>query len=466
MTATTSDKKSVLIIEDDLPLAQIYIDFLRREPYVMRLALTGSEGIELAEEEPPDIIVLDMRLPDMTGLDVLQHARDNGWKAAIVVVTAHGTVDVAISAMQAGAVDFLTKPFDDERLIVTLRNCLERHELSRIVETYRDRIDRQSYAGLIGSSLPMQTVYRMIESAASSSASVFITGESGTGKELCAEALHKEGPRADGPFIAINCGAIPRELIESEIFGHVKGAFTGAVNDRDGAARQADGGTLFLDEICEMELDLQVKLLRFIQTGQFRKVGANRTETVDVRFISATNRNPLEEVAAGRMREDLFYRLHVVPINMPPLRERGEDIEVLAATILADAAEAEDKSFTAIADDALGLIGGYDWPGNVRQLENVVRNAVVLGDGPALTAAMLEPALKIDQRNSGDTAPAPSPAAATTQPEIKPLWMVEREAIDAAIAACDGNVTRAAAFLEISPATLYRRLKDRRQPAR
>ncbi|MEQ8665432.1 MAG: sigma-54 dependent transcriptional regulator [Rhodospirillales bacterium] len=452
------DRKSILIIEDDLALTQIYKDYLRAEPYDVDIALTGTEGIELARELDPDAIVLDMRLPDMSGFEVLKEARRDNWRAGIVVVTAHGTVDVAVSAMQAGAADFLTKPFDDERLIVTVRNCLERQELTDLVRTYRDRFDRDGFAGFIGGSLPMQEVYRIIESAAPSNASVFITGESGTGKELCAEALHGHGTRSDRPFIAINCGAIPHELMESEIFGHVKGAFTGALAEREGAARRANGGTLFLDEVCEMDPDLQVKLLRFVQTGQFQKVGGNVTESVDVRFIAATNRDPLFEVEAGRFREDLFYRLHVIPISMPPLRDRGADIARLAETFLLQAAEAEGKKFRAIDEDAQKLITEYPWPGNVRQMENVIRNAVVLGRGPTLTGAMIEPALKLETRSEPVATPK---STGTSRPAIRPLHEIEMEAIDDAIRVCDGNVTRAAAHLEISPATVYRRLKAR-----
>ena len=452
-------RKSILIIEDDLALTQIYKDYLRDEPYDVEIALTGSEGIELARELDPDAIILDMRLPDISGLEVLEQANQENWRAGIVVVTAHGTVDVAVSAMQAGAADFLTKPFDDERLIVTVRNCLERQELNDLVKTYRDRFERDGFAGFIGSSLPMQEIYRIIESAASSKASVFISGESGTGKELCAAALHTEGARHNGPFVAINCGAIPRELMESEIFGHVKGAFTGAHAEREGAARRADGGTLFLDEICEMDQELQVKLLRFVQTGQFQKVGDSATESVDVRFVAATNRDPMAEVAAGRFREDLFYRLHVIPIEMPPLRDRGADIVRLAETFLLRAAAAEGKRFTAINDGARELIAEYPWPGNVRQMENVIRNAVVLGSGPTLTRDMIEPALKLESQTPATETPAPANAS---RPAIRPLHEIEMEAIEAAIKACDGNVTRAAVMLEISPATVYRRLKDRR----
>lgn len=450
-------RKSILIIEDDLALTQIYKDYLRDESYDIEIALTGSEGIELAEELEPDAIVLDMRLPDMSGIDILDHARARRWSATVVVVTAHGTVDVAVAAMQAGASDFLTKPFDDERLVITLRNALERRELKNLIDGYRKQLERDGLGGLIGAAPEMQAIYRIIESAASSRASIFISGESGTGKELCAEALHAQGTRADKPFVAINCGAIPHELMESEIFGHVKGAFTGAFAEREGAAKRADGGTLFFDEVCEMDLDLQVKLLRFVQTGQFQKVGGDATESVDVRIVSATNRNPQAEVAAGRFREDLFYRLHVVPIEMPPLRSRDRDVERLAEIFLERAADSEGKTFYAIAEDARRLIVAYDWPGNVRQLENVILNAVVLGDGPELTAAMIEPAMRLDQRTR--PAAAAKSQRETGRPAIRPLREIEMEAIVSAIDACDGNVVRAAAALEVSPATLYRRLK-------
>lgn len=455
-----SNRKSILIIEDDYALTQIYRDYLRAEPYDIEVALTGSEGIDLARSLNPDVIVLDMRLPDMSGLDVLDTAKAGQWSAAIVVVTAHGTIDVAVSAMQKGAADFLTKPFDEERFIVTIENCLRRHDLEVLVNHYRERYERSAFADFVGAADEMQAVYRIIESAAPSKASVFITGESGTGKELCASALHQSGPRANASFVPINCAAIPRELMESEIFGHVKGAFTGAATDRDGAAKRADGGTLFLDEVCEMDLDLQVKLLRFLQTGQFQKVGGEKLETVDVRIVSATNRDPLAEVEAGRFREDLYYRLHVVPIHMPPLRDRGDDVVQLAELFLARAAEEETKSFREIDPDAKDLILSYGWPGNVRQLENVIRNAVVLGDGPLLTAAMIEPAIRLDRRAPNPQLP-PLRSESATQPAIRPLHEVEMEAIMAAIASCDGNVVRAAAFLEVSPATLYRRLKQR-----
>jgi two-component system repressor protein LuxO len=294
-------------------------------------------------------------------------------------------------------------------------------------------------------------VYRVIEAAAPSRATVFVTGESGTGKELAAHAVHRLSPRAAGPFVPINCAAIPRELIESEIFGHVRGAFTGAVADRQGAAQAADGGTLFLDEICEMDLALQGKLLRFVQTGQFQPVGSTRLVSVDVRFICATNRDPMAEVKAGRFREDLYYRLHVVPLRLPPLRERGEDVILLAEAFLARAAKEEGRRFVRLAPDAKAALLAHSWPGNVRELENAIRSAVVLADGEELTAEMLPAAVRAGPRPARQVESAPP-----TEP-IRPLAEVEREAIERALRATGGNVPRAAAALGISPSTLYRK---------
>jgi len=307
----------------------------------------------------------------------------------------------------------------------------------------------------------MQAIYRIIESAASSRASVFITGESGSGKEVCAEAIHNEGVRKKKPFIALNCAAIPRELMESEIFGHVKGAFTGAAGERQGAASLSDGGSLFLDEIGEMDLALQSKLLRFVQTGTFQKVGGNTIEKVDVRFISATNRDPLEMVQLGNFREDLYYRLHVIPIHLPPLRECGNDVMRIAEKYLRDYAEEEQKTFREFSPQAAETLKRYQWPGNVRQLQNVIRNIVVLQNGNVVTESMLP-----DLMHSGSLAlPAEEQGISSAQTiadldddqPIKPLWQIERDAIEYAISKCDGNVPRAAALLEISPSTIYRK---------
>lgn len=314
----------------------------------------------------------------------------------------------------------------------------------------------------------MQAVYRIINSAAPSKATVFITGESGTGKEVCAQAIHDESPRREKPFIALNCASIPKELMESEVFGHVKGAFTGALSARDGAATQADGGTLFLDEICEMDLELQSKLLRFIQTSVYQKVGSSVQKQADIRFICATNREPLEEVKSGRFREDLYYRLHVIPLAIPPLRQRENDTVLIARHLLRQYSKEENKSFRGFSETAESLLQMYDWPGNVRQLQNVLRNTIVLHDGPLITPDMMPPPLtgirmeteEFDTTGISDPAmPSPEglPQTDARQATITPLWKVEKQAIEHAIDHCENNIPRAAALLEISPSTIYRK---------
>jgi two-component system repressor protein LuxO len=449
-------RESVLLVEDTLALAELYRSYLRDAPWSVAHAQTAAEARAVLAASGADAVLLDLRLPDADGLELLREIRAAAKPPEVIVITANGSVATAVAAMQAGAADFLVKPFAQERLLVTLRNALERARLAREVETLKTAAERSSFCGFIGAAPAMQAVYRIIENAAASKATVFITGESGTGKELAAEAVHRLSPRREGPFVAINCAAIPRELIESEVFGHVRGAFTGAVADRAGAAAQAHGGTLFLDEICELDLALQGKLLRFLQTGAYQRVGSTKLEQGDVRFVCATNRDPLAEVKAGRFREDLYYRLHVIPIELPPLRERGEDILLLAEHFLARFAEEEGKRFRALGADARAALMAHPWPGNVRELENAIRTAVVLNDGETLTAAMLPQRVTMAR-----AAPAPPLAPGGTQRaaavRIRPLAELEREAIEAAIAACGGNIAQAAAALGVSPSTIYRK---------
>ena len=313
----------------------------------------------------------------------------------------------------------------------------------------------------------MRAVYRVIDQVAASRATVFITGESGSGKEVCAEAIHRHSKslRCDKPFVTLNCAAIPKDLLESELFGHVKGAFTGAYVERQGVATQADGGTLFLDEICEMDLNIQSKLLRFVQTGTIQKIGGGKTESVDVRLICATNRDPLKEVEAGRFREDLYYRLHVIAIHLPPLRDRVEDVIPIASGFLAEFAKEEGKSFKGFSPEAEARLRAYRWPGNVRQLQNVMRNIVVLNEGILVTPNMLPAPL---DKAITDMFPLPSAEEAretqvgasdlaTSIDTIRPLWMVEKETIERAMELCDGNIPKAAALLEVSPSTIYRK---------
>jgi len=448
---------TILMVEDDPPLAEVYKAYLARHPYEVVHVETGGDALKYLGDHVPDALILDLHLPDMNGMSILQHIQDRQMPVPVVVITAHGSVNVAVEAMRLGAADFLMKPFTGERLTTTLRLALERQQLTEIVDDLKDDFDRHAYAGFIGSSLAMQRVYRIIDSAAPSKATIFVTGESGTGKEVCALAIHEKSPRRERPFMALNCGAIPGELMESEIFGHMRGAFTGAHADREGAAAAADGGTLFLDEICEMDLALQVKLLRFVQTGTYQRVGSTETEKVDVRFVCATNKEPWIEVEAGRFREDLYFRLNVIPMELPPLRDRDADVLELAVHFLAEYAAEEGKGFQRFDETAQEAILGHVWPGNVRQVQNVIRNAVVLNDGEAVSADML-PDLPVSgvERKPAKTAQAP----AATLDGIRPMAEIEREVILGAIETCAGNVPRAAALLELSPSTVYRRLRE------
>jgi DNA-binding NtrC family response regulator len=444
----------VLVVEDEPQLASLYAAYLEREGVVPQQVESGAAALAATADRAFDVVLLDINLPDMNGLEVLRNLAGRANAPSVIVITALGSINLAVEAMRAGAYDFLVKPFTAERFLVTLRNALERQRLAALVETYRE--ERDGYCGFLGSSPAMQAVYRIIDSAASSKATVFITGESGTGKELCAEAIHRVSPRRDRPFIAINCAAIPKDLMESEIFGHVKGAFTGAISDHEGAAKRAHGGTLFLDEICDMDPNLQTKLLRFVQTGTFTPVGGAQVQRVDVRFVCATNKDPLAEVEIGRFREDLYYRLHVIPIEMPPLRERGEDVRKLAEAFLQSMAAEEGKSFEGFSQETAELISAYDWPGNIRQLQNVMRSIVVLNAGGTVEASMLPAMLG---RRSG--AP-PLGETRADQPaegggDVLPLWIIEKRAIEHAIALCEGNVPKAAELLRISPSTIYRK---------
>tara|TARA_Y100000588_G_scaffold58158_1_gene56398 strand:- start:4784 stop:6325 length:1542 start_codon:yes stop_codon:yes gene_type:complete len=495
----------VLLVEDSTSLAILYKQYVKDEPYDIFHVETGREAIQFIESNKPQLIILDLKLPDMSGEDVLDWINENEIPTSVIIATAHGSVDLAVNLIQKGAEDFLEKPIKADRLKTSVALHLKRAKLENLVENIQSTFDRHNYHGFIGSSLPMQAVYKTIDAVAPTSASVFIVGESGTGKEVCAEAVHRQSDRRDKPFIAINCGAIPRDLMESEIFGHVKGAFTGATIDRKGAATLAHGGTLFLDELCEMELEMQKKLLRFLQTGTYTPLGGTKEMKVDVRIICATNRDPLKEVEEGRFREDLYYRVHVVPIDMPPLRERGSDIVMLAKHFLLTYSKQDKKKFKHIGNDVQHVIKSYDWPGNVRQLQNIIRTIVVLNDDDKVTLTHLPVQLTRKPKKTPSVSPANAESAEETsfitehtysvqneasptseptsaaysfsEPEsqptisgvqrasvyfnsdgsIRPMWKVEREAIQNAIAYCDGNVLNAAVMLELSPSTVYRK---------
>jgi DNA-binding NtrC family response regulator len=467
-------QKRILMVEDSLSMAAIYKAYLNDTNYKVRIVTDLDSAYSEIEREIPDIILLDVELPDGSGLTLLKEIQAQTDDIEIIVMTAHGSSQMAVQAIEDGAFDFLTKPFDAARLLVTLDNATKHQDLNRRVATYSS-FDIDQYCRFIGKSLPMQAVYKTIDSLAASSATAFIIGESGTGKELAAEAIHQKSQRSTANFHALNCAAIPSELMESELFGHVKGAFTGATSDREGAAEIADGGTLFLDEICEMDLELQKKLLRFIQTGSYQKVGSNIMETVDIRFVCATNRDPMQEVREGRFREDLYYRLHVVPVHMPPLRQRENDILMLAESFLAKFAQRDGKKLHQFSSEAQQLLLNYPWRGNVRELENSIQNIVVLHDGETVESFMLpmrDMTETVDKTVFSEgannrTLQSPLKPATPHQPndEICPLWVTEKSVIERAIELCNGSVNKAAGKLEVAPSTLYRKIQSWNLPA-
>lgn len=469
--------RTILIVEDTQALADMYAAALSQNGYHVETTHSGAALFTHLEAASfsPDLLILDVKLPDMDGMDILSRLRDMEFNAPVIVITGHGSIHMAIDAMRLGATDFLVKPFPIEKLAESAANAFEgiglvtKGDLRAAEDQLPEETPgvrkptqkRAGFGGFIGISSPMQVVYDVVESAAKSNATVFITGESGTGKEICAEAIHRYSKRAKEPFIALNCAAIPRDLLESELFGHVKGAFTGALQDREGAVSLARGGTLFLDEIAEMAPDMQTKLLRFLQNLSYRKVGGNKNEQANVRIVCATNRDPMEEIRSGNLRQDLYYRLHVIPIHMPPLRERRTDIIDLADYFLKIYAKEEGKSFTSFSEEAESALVRADWPGNVRQLQNIVRGLVVLHDGRIVTAAMLGAVMKVEMPVPAKHHSMPQHPAALAGPDdiedVKPLWEIERSAIEHAIALCDGNIPKAAAMLEISPSTIYRK---------
>lgn len=481
----------VLLVEDTPSLSMVYQAALEKSGLKVDTVFRARDARLALSKNRYRIVLLDLMLPDGNGLDVLREINKDAPGTKVLVITANGSINRAVEAMRGGAFDFLVKPFDDRKLLSAVSNAIQ----SVAIDALRPKgaglakNERPKIQGFVGTSGQMQRIYRMISDIGHSTATVFITGESGTGKEIAAQAIHNHSIRRKGPFVPINCGAIPRDLLESEVFGHLKGSFTGAISDKVGAAAAADGGTLFLDEICEMDLALQTKLLRFLQTSMIQPVGAVEARKIDVRIVCATNRDPAAEVAAGRFREDLFYRLHVVPMKLPPLRERGDDVLEIADTLLTRFSAEEGKAFNRFTQEARLRLRSYSWPGNVRQLENVLRNAIVLNDGDRVTLEMLQDSLGPVQGTAANVMTQPLQAVVSrpnghssfpgydraypssyggemVDPEREEtlkdlvgstLADVEREFIEITIRECDGSIPRAARILDVSPSTLYRK---------
>ena len=451
--------RPVLVVEDTPSLQTIYRSVLVAAGYSVVVAGTAADGLAAFRAQTPAIVLLDLILPDRDGMTLMRDILAENPFACVIVMTANSTVSRAVEAMRAGAFDFLVKPFEEDRFLSSVKAASDELRDSAARDAAPRRRAAQAPADrsvFIGSSEVMARIHRTIGSVARSMATVFVTGESGTGKELAAVALHARSSRATGPFIALNCGAIPPDLLESEVFGHMKGSFTGAISDKPGAAAAADGGTLFLDEICEMALPLQTKLLRFLQTSTIQPVGSTRPRKVNVRIICATNRDPMDYVRRGLFREDLFYRLYVVPIHMPPLRERGADVIEVAEAALARFSAEEGKDFSGLSDATRAFLLAQDWPGNVRQLLNVIRNLVVLNEGGLVTPEML-PAGMATNTLPLDLTDRLAVSPLTAHPRT--LAQIERQAIEAALARNDSSVPATARELDISPSTLYRKLE-------
>jgi two-component system repressor protein LuxO len=446
----------VVILDGDPAQRRVLSNLIARSGERFHAHAFGERGeaVAAAARLPGAIMLVDI---DTVG-DPARIADLSRAVPTVIATSTAGSVHLAVAAVKAGASDFLPKPIGSKVLIERLEAAVAAwpgpQSTRASLPAPPPVAPEADFAGFIGRSAAMAEVYAQIRRMAPSRAPVFVTGESGTGKELCAEAIHAHSGPAGRPLVAINCSAIPKELMESEIFGHMRGAFTGATEDRAGAAELADGGTLFLDEIAEMDLGLQAKLLRFVQTGTIRRVGGSELRRVNVRLVSATNRNPLAEVEAGRFRADLFYRLHVLPIHLAPLRERREDILPLAEAFLARYAAEEGRCFHGFDPGAVDCLLGHDWAGNVRQLENAIRQVVVLHDGGMVGAAMLPAAIR---QPAGRL-----PAASGERPALPvvPFRDQERRIIETALDAFGGSISRAAAALEISPSTIYRKRQE------
>lgn len=443
----------ILLVDDDESLRRVTQFQLEQAGYEVATAAGGAEALQALQRSPQDIVVTDLRMPGLSGLELLRKIRADYPEISVVIVTAFGTIETAVEAMKAGAYDYVTKPVNPAELVLIIERALERQRLLEEVRTLRSNLDRKyGFENIIGRSERLLYVLELAARAAQSDATVLIHGETGTGKELLAKAIHFNSPRRSKPFVTINCSAIPNDLLESELFGHLKGAFTGATAHKKGRVEMADGGTLFLDEIGELPPPLQAKLLRLLQQGEIEKVGAPAALQVDVRIVAATNRNLQRMVEDGAFREDLYYRLAVIPLEIPPLRERPEDIPDLVDHFFEQSCRKHGRTGLVLPRALISCFTGYRWPGNVRELENVIERLVVLARGREILAEDLPAELRRAR-----------PAAQTDRIELSPqgisLESIEKELILWALKKADWNQTRAAALLDLSRKTLIYRME-------
>ncbi|MBI1388598.1 MAG: response regulator [bacterium] len=447
----------LLVVDDDLDILKLLETHLTQKGYVVRTEENGEGMRRAMREEEFNAVVLDLCLPDGDGVSFMNELHEIEPDLPVIIATAHGGIHQAVDAMKQGAYDFSPKPIDLPRIAASVKNAVEssqlRRRLSLLESTRHTRL-----CGMIGGSPAMQVVYRIIETVARTKAPVMITGESGTGKELAALALHELSSRGENALVDVNCAAIPKDLLESELFGHEKNAFTGAGERSIGRCERADGSTLFLDEITEMDYNLQAKLLRFLQDYSFYRVGGKDRIEVDVRIVSATNRDPMAAIEAGRLREDLYYRLNVVHLPLPPLRQREDDVPELAQFFLSQFAKENGKRFESLAPETIGLLCAYDWPGNVRELRNCMNQSVVLHDGQMLEPGMLPPDLRQKAEKAARRIHLKEPPI--DENAILPFEKVECDAIHNALRVTKGNVAKASTALHLSQATIYRKIRD------
>jgi len=454
------DKRcSILLIDDDEQSCATLGLLLKKSGYSVETALSGEQGLELLPKTPFEIVITDLRLPGMDGLEILKRVKEHNAEINVILVTGNSSAESAVTAMKYGAFDYITKPLNFDKLKVILDKAQEKLQLVAENRFLRQQLrGRYTFDNIIGTSMTMQQIFSRMQKVLHTDSSLLILGESGTGKELVAKAIHFNGPRKDQPFVPINCGAIPADLLESELFGHLRGSFTGAIANKCGKFEQANGGTIFLDEIGTMPVHLQLKLLRVLQEQEVQPVGSNRNIKLDVRVISATNADLEQMVRDGHFREDLFYRLNVIPITLPPLRQRSEDIALLVRHFLQKSCRYMNRSLMPMESAALQVLENYDWPGNVRELENVIERTVALSDGPQITLQDLPPHI------TGKHTPTMSeqnlytlPADGVDMP--KQIQEIERHWISQALEMSQGIKARAAAMLGINRTTLVEKIK-------
>jgi DNA-binding NtrC family response regulator len=448
-----------IVIADDEPLTRKSLyEILKYQGYRVAMASDGRQALDIISKDPPDVLISDLKMPEVDGFSLLRLLKKDFPEIEVVLMTAYGSIDNAVSAMREGAFDYVTKPILDSEIKIVLERIFEQKRLlseNKMLKNELGRSKRDKFHSIIGANAKMQKIYHLIESVASTNATVLIEGESGTGKRVVAQAIHSSDTnRGDKPFVEVSCGALPENLLESELFGHVKGSFTGAIKDRKGRFQAADGGTIFLDEIDTFSPKLQVKLLRVLQEGEFEIVGDTTTVRVDVRVIAATNQNLKKCISEGTFRDDLYYRLNVIPLALPPLRQRRDDIPLLIEHFLKKSLQkTKDKKDRVILPAAISLLSEYDWPGNVRELENVIERVVILSKDQEIDIDDLPEHIKKGKSQSAEK----NRQSLTLK---KALKTSEKDIVERALAQFNGNRKKAAEFLDINRTTLYNKMKE------